>query len=326
MRSFTEPPGFRYSSLASSSPGHVAAEPLEPHDRRMPDELEHGGKLAARHCGGTLLFPAQIGIHECEFRSRRSLKASASRPQSPLRLKRPELTSRFYESAQNSPVRPTASRSACDCSIVLGRQPGSSRDHHQARASSFICGAGTVAPGSQPLAASQRSRCSSDRRKTIVLQVNADVVPPPARGNEHMAEEVCARDQLAFADDELEAVATARALGFDVPVGVERPGDPERVPAARSGPGATAGAHSMRSRCEAERVRHPDVSGAGEEHERVGIVQPPIGVRDLVVEASNAAAASAVLGGRPFATTDRYTCRRTSRSRRPSVPEVAPVR
>ena len=33
----------------------VAAEPLEPHDRRVPDELEHGGELAARHAARSLL-------------------------------------------------------------------------------------------------------------------------------------------------------------------------------------------------------------------------------------------------------------------------------
>ncbi len=48
IRSFTEPPGFMYSSFASIEPRHLAREPVEPHDRRRPDQVEHA-RVLARH-------------------------------------------------------------------------------------------------------------------------------------------------------------------------------------------------------------------------------------------------------------------------------------
>ena len=48
MRSFTEPPGLRYSSLASSVRAAVAPELRQAHDRRVADEVEDG-RVLARH-------------------------------------------------------------------------------------------------------------------------------------------------------------------------------------------------------------------------------------------------------------------------------------
>ena len=48
MRSFTEPPGFRYSSFARIVAGDVARDPVEPDDRRVADEVEDG-RVLARH-------------------------------------------------------------------------------------------------------------------------------------------------------------------------------------------------------------------------------------------------------------------------------------
>ena len=53
IRSFTEPPGFRYSSFASSCGPAVRREPVEPHDRRATDEVEDG-RVLARHRGAKL--------------------------------------------------------------------------------------------------------------------------------------------------------------------------------------------------------------------------------------------------------------------------------
>ena len=61
----------------------VTTQPREPHDRRVPDELEHGGELAARHRWGSV--------------SVRVLPRGGPPP---------------YRSAQKSPVSPTASSSA----------------------------------------------------------------------------------------------------------------------------------------------------------------------------------------------------------------------
>ena len=70
--------GVQVLELREELAGDVATEPLEPHDRRVPDELEDGGVLAARHRAGSLLL-AQIGIRERGFRSRGSLKRPHSR-------------------------------------------------------------------------------------------------------------------------------------------------------------------------------------------------------------------------------------------------------
>ena len=43
IRSLTEPPGFRYSSLARIVPGTSAGDPVEPDDRRRPDQVEDVG-------------------------------------------------------------------------------------------------------------------------------------------------------------------------------------------------------------------------------------------------------------------------------------------
>ncbi len=53
-----------------------------------------------------------------------------------------------YVRDQNSPESPMESSSACDSSAVRGRQPGSRRDHHQSRESSFSFGALSDSPGS----------------------------------------------------------------------------------------------------------------------------------------------------------------------------------
>jgi hypothetical protein len=41
--------GIQVLELREELPGNVAGEPLEAHDRRAPDELEHRGEVAARH-------------------------------------------------------------------------------------------------------------------------------------------------------------------------------------------------------------------------------------------------------------------------------------
>ena len=100
----------------------------------------------------------------------------------------------------------------------------------------------------------------------------ADVVPPPARRDEDVTEEVSSHDHNRIADRELEAVAATCALGRDIAVGMKRARNPQRVPAARPRPRPPRGAHLMRCRCEAERVRHPDLDRVREENECVGVV------------------------------------------------------
>jgi hypothetical protein len=70
---------------------------------------------------------------------------------------------------QKSPVSPSRSRIAWLASRVCGRQPAESRSPHQACARSLSFLTEIVAPGSRP--ASQRSMCSPDRKRVIVLQV-----------------------------------------------------------------------------------------------------------------------------------------------------------
>jgi hypothetical protein len=59
-----------------------------------------------------------------------------------------------------------------------------------------------------------------------------DVVPPAPRGDDEVDEQLGAADELAVADLELERLAAVRAARDDGAVGVERAGDPERVPGA----------------------------------------------------------------------------------------------
>ena len=269
MRSFTEPPGFRYSSFARSSPGTSRPSRSSRTIGVFPTSSSTVGN-SRRAIGGEAYFAA------------------------------------FSASAQNSPVSPTASSSAWDSSTERGVQPGSSRDHHQARASSFICGAGTVAPGSQPFAVEPALEVLLRPEEDHRASGEADVVPPAACGNENVAQEVGAPDELAVTYDELERIPAARALRRDLPVRVERARNPERVPAARPGPDPAAGSNSVRRRREAERVRHPDVRRAGEQDERMRVVETPVRVRDLVrLVPSTQTAVSLVVGGRPFATTEK---------------------
>ena len=135
-------------------------------------------------------------------------------------------------SDQNSPVSPTASRSACDSSTVRGLQPGSRRVHHQSRASSFSFVAESEAPGSQPFAASQRSRCSSDRRKTIVLQVKPMSSHQRRAGTRKWTSRSAPSTSSPFDDAERDRLTAACALRLDLTVAVERAGDAERVPRA----------------------------------------------------------------------------------------------
>ncbi len=50
--------GVQVLELREELAGNVALETLEPHDRRVPDELEDGGELAARHRARSLLRPS----------------------------------------------------------------------------------------------------------------------------------------------------------------------------------------------------------------------------------------------------------------------------
>jgi hypothetical protein len=52
--------GVQVLELREELSGNVAREALQPHDRRVPHELEDGRVLAARHRGGSL-FPPQTG-------------------------------------------------------------------------------------------------------------------------------------------------------------------------------------------------------------------------------------------------------------------------
>ena len=52
-RSFTEPPGFCHSAFAySSTPRRLALEPVQPHERRPADQVEHG-RVRALGSGGS---------------------------------------------------------------------------------------------------------------------------------------------------------------------------------------------------------------------------------------------------------------------------------
>ena len=70
---------------------------------------------------------------------------------------------------QNSPVSCNRSRIAWFSSRVCGRHVGERRSFHHACASSLSFATEIVTPGLRPL--SQRSTCSSDRKRFIVLQV-----------------------------------------------------------------------------------------------------------------------------------------------------------
>ena len=165
-----------------------------------------------------------------------------------------------------------------------GIQPGSSRDHHQARASSFICGAGTVAPGSlvrgEP-ALEVLLRPEEDHRASR----EADVVPPPARGHENVAQEVGAPDELAVAYDEFEISQHAHSVATS-PSACSAPGIPSASQQQRPGPRAATGTNAMGRRREAERIRHPDVVRA-RVHERMRVVETPIRGRSRLGSSAN---------------------------------------
>ena len=75
-----------------------------------------------------------------------------------------------HGSCQNGPVRPRRSRIAWFCSRVWGCHFGGNRSFHHACTSSLSFLTVIVRPGARP--ASQRSMCSSDRKRFImVLQV-----------------------------------------------------------------------------------------------------------------------------------------------------------
>ena len=48
IRSFTDPPGLRYSSLATTVPASSGTKPLEADERGVADEVEDG-RILARH-------------------------------------------------------------------------------------------------------------------------------------------------------------------------------------------------------------------------------------------------------------------------------------
>src|SRR5919106_3247410 len=83
----------------------------------------------------------------------------------------------------------------------------------------------------------------------------ADVVPPPPRRNEEVHEQIRALDELAVLDAQRQRLPAARALRRDLAVAMQRAGDAERVPGTRAVPGPRG--DPVRSRREAERVRHP---------------------------------------------------------------------
>ena len=177
MRSFTEPPGFRYSSFARSSPGTSRASRSSRTIGRVPDELEDGRVLAARPCGRSLL---------------RALSARAPR-------------SRRSDRAW--------SRMACDSSAGRGRQPGSSLVHHHARASVVQRRRPSGwRPAPSRSRSSQRARCSSDRRKTIVLQVKPMSSHQRRAGTRKWTRSSAPSTSSPSLDHERERLTAARAL------------------------------------------------------------------------------------------------------------------
>jgi inner membrane transporter RhtA len=103
-----------------------------------------------------------------------------------------------------------------------------------------------------------------------------DVVPPAARRNDEVDEQVAPFHQLAVANLELERLAAVRALGADGAVRVQRPGDTEGVPGAVREPAAAVRFDAMRGLDGRERIEHTDLRRAGPEHERVSLVEAPV--------------------------------------------------
>ena len=70
MRSFTEPPGFRYSSFARICAPPRRRELLEADDRRRADELEDRGELRAARRGSLRRLPPGRSLRPLSRRSR----------------------------------------------------------------------------------------------------------------------------------------------------------------------------------------------------------------------------------------------------------------
>ena len=70
--------GVQVLELREQLAGDVAGEPLEAHDRRVPDELQHGGVLAARHRRTPSLDVPDSRTAPVAFRPRDGLRRSRS--------------------------------------------------------------------------------------------------------------------------------------------------------------------------------------------------------------------------------------------------------
>ena len=116
-----------------------------------------------------------------------------------------------------------------------------------------------------------------------MLQVKRDVVPPGPRGDDEVDEQLGTADENAVTDLELERLAAVGARRADPAVGVQRGRDSERIPGAVREPRASARLDPVRRLDGGERVQHPDLGRPGLEHERVGVVQAPVGVRDVTL-------------------------------------------
>ena len=112
-------------------------------------------------------------------------------------------------------------------------------------------------PGCRP--ASQRSMCSSDRKRFIVLQVKTMSSHHRAAGTRQWKTSVSSSGRLV-ADLDRDRLAAVRARRLDPPVDAERSADPERVPGAVRVPLPAAGVDAEGRRDSRERVRHPDLT------------------------------------------------------------------
>ena len=193
--------------------------------------------------------------------------------------------------------------------VSAAASPARAASDHQRRASSFSVAALMLAPGSQPFAPSQRSRCSSDRRKTIVLQVKPMSSHQRRAGTTKWTSSSAPADERAVAHLELEPAR--RSPGRRPRSGrraCSAAGDAERVPGAVREPRAPAGLDAVGRLDGRERVQHPDLGPVRLEHERVRVVQPPVAPS----ETSSAASSSAAAASRNA----RRACRSGQRRRR----------